>query len=209
METVNPRIYPAPVVELPRQSVLRRMGYHRKKTDLSPEQERQIDRWMTEAADLLDLKGVSLRLPLAFPREGVLLVGEQEFHSPQLCRFLRGANEALLMGATGGREFSAFLQELTSSGKMGQAVVFDAVASEMVDDVLGWIMGVFRRELMRSGLTVMKHRYSAGYGDLELEAQGFFHRILGMEKLGVSLTESFLLDPEKSVTALTGITAGI
>jgi cobalamin-dependent methionine synthase I len=55
------------------------------------------------------------------------------------------------------------------------------------------------------GLIPLKARYSAGYGDLALENQRQIHRLLGMELLGVSLTDHSVLVPEKSVTAISGI----
>lgn len=49
-------------------------------------------------------------------------------------------------------------------------------------------------------------RYSPGYGDVPLEVQKMFFEILGCEKnLGLTLTDSLLMMPEKSVTAFIGI----
>ena len=202
----SPRYFPSPAVKIPRDAVLRRLGYHRGRTEMSVQEERRIDLWMNRGAELLDLRGVSLRLPLSFRENNELLLGDRPFQSASLTRFLDGCDHVLLMGATGGDRLSRELKKLTQDGRMGEAVVYDAVASEMVDDVLGWIMEFQRRELVRSGLTLLKHRFSTGYGDLPMEWQSFFYNILGLKSLGVELTDSYLLVPEKSVTALTGIT---
>ena len=58
---------------------------------------------------------------------------------------------------------------------------------------------------LREGLHT-KPRFSPGYGDFSLEHQRDFMRILDLENsLGLTLTGSLLLVPEKSVTAVIGL----
>lgn len=53
-------------------------------------------------------------------------------------------------------------------------------------------------------------RYSPGYGDVPLEVQKMFFEILSCEKkLGLTLTDSLLMMPEKSVTAFIGVKKSI
>jgi len=75
----------------------------------------------------------------------------------------------------------------------------------MTDAALDWITAVENRALRREGRTLLTARYSAGYGDLDLEHQTVFHRLLELDRLGLSLTPSRILLPEKSVTAITGL----
>ena len=52
-----------------------------------------------------------------------------------------------------------------------------------------------------------KNRFSAGYGDLSLSTQKDIFKILDVTKnIGVSLNNSLLMSPTKSVTAFVGIT---
>jgi len=90
-----------------------------------------------------------------------------------------------------------------------RGVVLDATASEVVDAGLDWIMGYFRQSLRREGKTLLNSRFSAGYGDFALENQRLIHRLLQMDRLKVTITESCLLVPEKSVTAVTGIVLSV
>jgi len=48
-------------------------------------------------------------------------------------------------------------------------------------------------------------RFSAGYADFNLENQKAIHEMLQMGKNGVAITPSFILLPEKPVTAISGI----
>ena len=62
-----------------------------------------------------------------------------------------------------------------------------------------------RLEADRDGLYT-RPRFSPGYGDLPLDLQKDISRILNMPKeIGVSLTQTLLMTPSKSVTALIGL----
>ena len=52
----------------------------------------------------------------------------------------------------------------------------------------------------------LKPRFSPGYGDLPLEMQRDIFRVLDCSrKIGLTLNESLLMSPSKSVTAIVGI----
>ncbi|MFQ7401032.1 MAG: vitamin B12 dependent-methionine synthase activation domain-containing protein, partial [Neglectibacter sp.] len=52
----------------------------------------------------------------------------------------------------------------------------------------------------------LRPRYSPGYGDFSLENQRFFFDSLEITKrIGVFLTDSFLMIPCKSITAVLGL----
>jgi len=129
--------------------------------------------------------------------------------SRRLARFLEAAGEVLLMGATGGAAIMEAIQSdmAGGAGNATRGVVLDAAASEIVDAALDWIMAYFRQLLRREGKTLLNSRFSAGYGDFALENQHLIHKLLRMDRLGVAVTPSCLMVPEKSVTAVTGVTA--
>ena len=56
--------------------------------------------------------------------------------------------------------------------------------------------------LARFGGVLESRRYSPGYGDMPLEEQKVFYRILEMQDMGITLTENCFMIPEKSVTAV-------
>jgi cobalamin-dependent methionine synthase I len=97
---------------------------------------------------------------------------------------------------------------LATQGKnLTRAVILDAVASEMTDSGLDWIMDYMNQELMRKARRLTKARFSAGYGDFSLENQKAIHTLLRLDKIGVFITDRCILMPEKSVTAVAGIVA--
>ena len=88
---------------------------------------------------------------------------------------------------------------------MEKAVIYDATASEITDWGLEWIIRYVSTMLKRENRIVSKKRFSPGYGDFELKNQRIFYKLLELDKLGISIMESCILVPEKSVIAMTGI----
>ena len=194
----------------PREAVYRRLGYRRGKTVLTPRQGEETEKAVARALSLITLKGAVTRLPVAFAgEETIRLPGGHVFISRRLRRFLAGAEEICLMGATAGAEIGAAIREEQEAGRLAVAVVLDAVASETVDAALDWIGAYVAAQVRREGKRVMKGRFSAGYGDFYLENQTLIHELLGLERLGVGVNEACVLVPEKSVTAVAGIAGGV
>jgi hypothetical protein len=193
-------------VPLPSQRIYRRLGYRRGVTELSPAARKQIELGMEEALASIHLKGAARRVAvLERSANGIVIAGGVELAGRKLASLLRGSEEVLLMGATGGPEIMDAIAGLSSAGDLSKGVVFDAVASEVVDSALDWIAKYYNNMLRREGRQLTARRYSAGYADFVLENQKIFFRELELDRLGVRLTESFILVPEKSVTAVAGI----
>jgi len=195
-------------IDLPREDIYRRLGYRRDATQISPPQTAEIENYMEEARSLISLKGTVLRLPIREISPARVVLGDEVvFESRHLARFLDRCREVALMGATAGPAIMAAISEDAAGRNVTRAVVMDATASEMTDAALDWIMSYLRGSLRRENRTLRTRRYSAGYGDFLLENQRTIFHLLQLDRFGVTLTESCLLIPEKSVTALTGILA--
>lgn len=86
---------------------------------------------------------------------------------------------------------------------MAQAVVIDAMASVAIEQFMDKIEVELSERYSGYYFT---NRFSPGYGDYPLEKQKEIVRLLNTEKkLGLNLTESLMLNPTKSVTAVIGI----
>lgn len=191
---------------LPRPAIYRRLGYRKEATRISPGQREEVEGYIADALPLLQLKGSALRLSIEIEKPALISLPEgNTFASRKLARFLKDAREIILMGATAGTAIMEAIQADIGGRNVTRGVVLDATASEVVDAGLDWIMGYFRQSLRREGKTLFRSRFSAGYGDFALENQRLMHRLLQMDRLNVTITESCLLVPEKSVTAVTGI----
>ena len=193
-------------VAVPKSKIYSRLGYTQGKTEVTKEQRDNVERCIEEAMALIDLKGAALRVPItAIEESQVKLLDGIIFPSKSLAEFFKNCEEVLFMAATGGSKIMAAIKENSAGADVTKAVIFDAVASEVVDSALSWIMDYFSYELRRENKLLTKNRFSAGYGDLSLESQEVIYNALELKELGISLTATYMLIPEKSVTALAGI----
>jgi hypothetical protein len=193
-------------IDPPREKIYQRLGYKKRTTQIPASQQKEIDHFIHEASFLISLKGSLMRLPINHnDGEKIIIAGNLAFTSKKLSAFLRDSREVVLMGATAGSAIMEAIKEKTRQDDLAAAVVYDATASEMTDAGLDWIMDYLNQQIRREGKTLLPRRFSAGYADFNLGNQKAIYEILQMEKIGVTMTPHFILIPEKSVTAISGI----
>lgn len=135
------------------------------------------------------------RLPL-IPENDFLLAGED------IRGILKDCSEIVLFAATLGIEAERFLQR-AQLRDMAQAVILDACADSAIENVCDHFCEDLAALVRPSYLT---DRYSPGYGDLPLSHQRVIFDVLDVNRrIGVTLTDSGLMLPQKSVTAIIGI----
>lgn len=127
---------------------------------------------------------------------GLLLPGED------LRRHLSGCREAVLLAATLSQGVDALLRR-TQLCDLSRSLVLESCATAAIEEVCDRGEAVIRESYPGRSLT---SRYSPGYGDLPLSVQPALLEALDAgRRLGVTLTESLLMVPMKSVTAVVGI----
>jgi cobalamin-dependent methionine synthase I len=195
-------------VPLPVKAIYKRLGFKKGVTELNPAEEDKLAATIDEASSIVHLKGAASILDLVrADQSGVELEGRTNFTSSALAGMLSGCEQVLLMGATAGQAIMEEISSATQSENLTRAVILDAVASEMTDSGLDWIVDYINQDLMRKARRITRARFSAGYGDFSLENQKAIHALLHLDKIGVSITDRYILMPEKSVTAVAGIVA--
>jgi hypothetical protein len=193
-------------VDVPREQIYRRLGFRKDTTQLSDSQYEETEKYIEDARSLIRLRGAGRRMPITATASARTTIAEEIIlESVKLAAYLKGCTEVVLMAATGGSDIMEAIQADAAGDMVTRGVVMDAAASEIVDNALDWIMGYYNRNLLRERKALLAGRFSAGYGDLALENQKQMYRLLELDKLGVQLTESCILVPEKSVTAIAGI----
>jgi len=123
--------------------------------------------------------------------------------SASLTEHLAGCHAVYLVCTTIGAAFDA-LQRRTSATSPSDAFVLQAIGAAAIEEWTDETECEIRREL-KDGETLVS-RYSPGYGDWPLEAQRRLFELLDApRKAGVSLTDSLLMVPSKSVSAIIGV----
>jgi len=142
------------------------------------------------------------RVPLSFPAPFTVDAGFGAVESVSLAKHLEGCHSALLFAATIGVGADRLIQRWSRLSP-SRGTVLDALASAAVE---GWCDAA-EAELTR-GLGPHCDRFSPGYGDFALQHQRDILLCLDTARtLGLTLTESLLMMPSKSVTAVIGLGA--
>jgi hypothetical protein len=191
---------------LPKIRIYKRLGYRDNITKVSLKQKKEVDRYIKDALGLIDLKAAArfIEIRKISPPE-ITISTNTKFISNNLAVLLQDCREVLLMAATAGSKIIEAIQKDLSGKNMTRSVVLDAAASEMTDCALDWLMGHFNAKLAGQNKTLTRRRFSAGYGDFLLNNQKKIFELLEMKKIGVNISKSYILIPEKSVTAVAGV----
>lgn len=123
--------------------------------------------------------------------------------SKNLSKNLADCTQVILFVATLGAGVDLLIKRYHTVS-MSKAVVLQAAAAAMIesfcDDKNQWL----RQEFLKDGY-YLRPRFSPGYGDFPLECQRDIIGVLEAGKrVGVTLTDSCLMVPTKSVTAVIG-----
>lgn len=191
-----------------RAEVLRYMGY-------------RGQAFSDELSELLELQ-VARCLELARPRASLAVFGvagvkddggtkvvslegtSLELRGSSIARHLDGAVACGVFAVTIGMGVERELRRLSLTDTVSQ-VVFDAAATTVVERAADAAEASVIRLAAERGL-FCNSRFSPGYGDLPLETQPTLLAALDAQRrLGITLSESLLMTPTKSVTAVMGL----
>lgn len=194
-----------PVI-LPERRILIRLGFRSHTTVVPEDRKISIKNLINEGFSLCEPMGVWARLPVINKSDDhVELSGGDRLVSRSLAKLLISSHAVLLMAATVGGEIVEAAKRMIDKGDGAGALIFDAVGSETADAAAGWINEYVRQILPRGNEKLTDKRFSPGYGDLGLENQKIIYSILELRNLGITLTERYMMIPEKSVIAIAGI----
>lgn len=175
---------------LDRTEVLRYMGQCGKDADIVQTAQEAIDRmvsiavprytWLICSPDALPLSGSDIR------------------------RHLAGCERMAVLCATLGAAVDREIR-LTEHRSMLSALALDAAAGDAIEKVCDTAEDEIRQTAAQDGQYVTG-RYSPGYGDLPLTLQPELIALCDApRRIGLSVTQTNILTPRKSVTALLGI----
>lgn len=150
-------------------------------------------------------RSLFLRVPVLHCPDGSLQIAGMEIRSRDLAGNLEGCQEVFLFAATLGLGPDRLISR-ASAGRVSDAVIYQAMSAEMIESYCNQENARLRELAAKEGL-FLRPRFSPGYGDLPLDLQKDLLRILhAAKKIGLTLTDSLLMIPSKSVTAFIGIT---
>ena len=136
--------------------------------------------------------------------DGELTIGKMEVKSKNLAKNLKGCDEAIVLGATLGVGVDMLMKRYALTD-MAKVAVLQACSAAMLEEYLDERQEEIEKK-MNEEERYLRPRFSPGYGDFSIFNQ---RMILGMldaaKTIGLTMTDSYMLTPTKSVTAVIGI----
>ena len=176
---VYTKTYDAPPVD--RREIMRYAGVRGD----APEIEAILDECLKESEDKLTYKLCYGEFPVSF---------FDSVDSKDLKKHLEGCDKVILFAATVGIGIDRLISRYASISPT-KSLLFQAIGAERIEA----LCDEFNSEFVGS-------RFSPGYGDLPLEFQKEIFKVLDCPKrIGLTLNESMLMSPTKSVTAIIGV----
>lgn len=151
--------------------------------------------FISQAEQEASFRVVFAEVPVTVTEGSVFLQGLSEVRSRKLAENLRGTSRVLLFCATCGVFFDRKIAQ--AQLQPSEAVLWDAVGTAAIEQLCD--------DFCKERQTV-RPRFSPGYGDLPLTFQKDLLEWLDAARLsGVGLTDSLLMTPTKSVTAIAAL----
>ncbi len=170
-----------------------------------PEIEALLDECLDEVGDKLTYKVCYREFPLSWG--GALLdLGFMKTASLSLAKNLSGCESIVLFAATVGTLLDRLIARYAVISQT-KALLLGAIGAERTESLCDTFNREISLEKAARGYQT-RPRFSPGYGDLPLTAQREIFAVLDCpRKIGVTLSESLLMSPSKSVTAIIGVTS--
>jgi hypothetical protein len=124
--------------------------------------------------------------------------------SYKVARLLERCEKVAFFACTIGNYLEDLAAYLADNGLILQATVLDAIGSGTVEKLAVWVEQSIRRDAGRDGFIVSR-RFSPGYCDWDVSQQEMVFCALGNDVPGITLNESMLMVPQKSVSGIIGI----
>ena len=142
----------------------------------------------------------------------IALIGEDfieieggiRFSTGRIAQYIKDSSDIVIFLVTIGDEIEKIAGELTSGKEPLQGYLLDRIGSFAVESLAKAVEKKIRKDYSILKKSVSR-RYSPGYCDWPIEEQHIIAKILDFSKIGVSLNESCMMKPKKSISAIVAI----
>ncbi len=162
-----------------------------------------LDRWEPIVREKLRPGFVYREAEVELAPDGVWLSGmDVPLTGNDVRRHLDGCDRVILLAATASAEADKLIRQASVAG-MADALAVDCLCSAAIEQ----ICDLAEEEIFsRINAPYRTWRFSPGYGDLPLDLQKPLLKVLNAQRrIGLTVTDSLLMVPSKSVTAIIGI----
>jgi hypothetical protein len=196
-------------LKIDEEEVLRYQGCHNNKLQKVHKAITKITREEIERGHhLFEPKGISSPVKIkqiSFSSGRVDLINGFSLNfSPSIMNLLKGASYLVLGVATIGGSLENKVSELFSKGEYPRAIALDAVGTVSVRSLSHYMRSLVCQEAKEQNFQATKY-YSPGSSDWDINQQKNIFQMIPVDKIGVKLTESYMMVPQKSLSWVIGI----
>ncbi len=190
-------------LDLDRKEILRYLGYRGAQPDDTVLA--SVESAIAELKCVMTPKSVTRPIAIRTAGENTLDLEGVLIESKSLYQHLDSCREGVLFAATLGAPVDLLIQRYNVMD-MSRAVILQACAAAAVEAYCDQCQDEIEAQAREKGL-YLRPRYSPGYGDFPLTYQKEVLTMLNAQRrIGLTRTESNMLVPTKSVTAVIGFT---
>lgn len=184
--------------------VFRYMGYSLKdRTELIDEVRPIVYEVVPELQKFLTPQAVYVSYPLKIEND-VLYFDQHQVQSKELARYLRQCSAIYLFAATLGPKIDQQIQKMEKLDPV-RGVIMQAAGAMYIEKYCDILCEKIAKDAAIDGYET-KPRFSPGFADVPLETQKLFFKVLDCShKIGLTLMDTMIMAPEKSVTAFVGV----
>lgn len=117
---------------------------------------------------------------------------------------LKKSDSAAIFLCTAGEEIGKMSRSAMKSGDLLDGYIYDVVGSEIVEAAADLMQTSLENSMASNGLKIT-NRFSPGYCGWNVSEQHKLFQLLPGTYCGIRLTDSALMDPEKSISGIIGI----
>ena len=123
--------------------------------------------------------------------------------SKDLYNNLKNCHKVYLLACTLGPQVDSLIRKTQFTDQV-MAAVFQATGAMYIEEVVDFVNNQIN-QIEKGKNKSTRPRFSPGFGDVSLEVQKDFFSLLPCSKIGLTLMDTLIMAPEKSVTAFVGI----
>jgi hypothetical protein len=117
---------------------------------------------------------------------------------------LKKSESAAIFLCTAGEEIGKMSRRAMKSGDLLEGYIYDVVGSEIAEAAADIMQTRLEKSMASAGLKIT-NRFSPGYCGWNVSEQHKLFQLLPGTYCGIRLTDSALMDPEKSISGIIGI----
>jgi hypothetical protein len=191
-------------IKISYETVLIRLGYWRLSTKIDEKTENLIKENLSAAQKLINPKAAVIFDDIIVKQDEVLCKNGLKIQSKDVAKLFKNCFKMYGLAITIGEALEKRRDFFIKEKETFKALIFDAAGSVAAEETITSANKQIKEYEEKNG-NVLTKRYSPGYGDWPIENQKDFLSKLSADKIGIRLTNAYLMKPEKSTSAVLGV----